>query len=320
MIEGASFICETGGIRLDAALFIRFPSSTRAFCREAVEAGGVAVNGRIVRRKGVRLAAGDRVAVARLDEARDNRVAPNPAVAAEPIFEDSALLAFDKPAALPVQPLTRRETAALANGVVARWPACAEASPDEPLMAGALHRLDAGTSGLVLFAKTPEAYAHLRAQFAAQTVKKTYLALVEGNVERGGELTNDLIHMPGLSFCKMVDLGRARICEAERRAARPMRAVTRFAPIAHVREGNEERTLLEVTIFTGVTHQIRAQLSIAGMPVVNDRVYGAFAVEGQIGHCLHALAASFVHPATGAHCEIRTSPPAWADGRMVPAR
>ncbi len=312
MIEGASFICETDGIRLDAVLFNRCPTSTRAFCREAVESGAVSVNGRVVRKKGVRLAAGDRVSVARLDEACDNRVSPNAAVAAEPLFEDDALLAFDKPAALPVQPLTRAERDTLANGVVARWPACAEASPDEPLMAGALHRLDAGTSGLVLFAKTPEAYASLRAQFAAQTVKKTYLALVEGNVEHGGELVNDLIHMPGLSFCKMVDLERARICEAERREARPMRAVTRFEPIAHVREGNEDRTLLEVTIFTGVTHQIRAQLSIAGMPIVNDRTYGAFAVENQVGHCLHALVASFVHPVSGEPCEIRTRAPAWA--------
>ena len=75
--------------------------------------------------------------------------------------------------------------------------------------------------------------------------------------------------------------------------------------------GNEERTLLEVTIYTGVTHQIRAQLALAGMHIVNDRLYGAFAVENMTGHCLHSLAASFRHPSSGAPCEIRTGLPSW---------
>ena len=74
----------------------------------------------------------------------------------------------------------------------------------------------------------------------------------------------------------------------------------------------EERTLLEVEIFTGVTHQIRAQLALAGMHIVNDRLYGAFAVENQVGHCLHALSAAFRHPASGDETEIRTELPPWA--------
>ena len=94
--------------------------------------------------------------------------------------------------------------------------------------------------------------------------------------------------------------------------AAPLRAVTRFQPLGLTRCGNEERTLLEVTIFTGVTHQIRAQLGLAGMHIVNDRLYGGFAVEGQIGHCLHALAARFTHPLSGAPVEIRTRFPEWA--------
>ena len=71
-------------------------------------------------------------------------------------------------------------------------------------------------------------------------------------------------------------------------------------------------TLLEVVIRTGVTHQIRAQLAIAGMHIINDRLYGAFAVENQRGHCLHALSAAFLHPSSGAETEIRTQYPDWA--------
>ena len=105
----------------------------------------------------------------------------------------------------------------------------------------------------------------------------------------------------------MIDVSRAR---ARVRAA-PLHAVTHFTPIGRTSCGNEERTLLEVTIYTGVTHQIRAQLAFAGLHIVNDRLYGAFAVEGQEGHCLHALAASFRHPVSGDEMEIRTPYPDW---------
>ena len=193
------------------------------------------------------------------------------------------------------------------NGVVARHPECAGIG-DQPLMAGALHRIDADTSGLVLVARSAVAYERLRTQFAEQTVKKTYLALVEGAVAVGGTLENDLVHDPTLPFCRMIDVSRAR----QRIKAAPLHAVTNFNPIGLTRCGNEERTLLEVTIYTGVTHQIRAQLAFAGMHIVNDRLYGGFAVEGQAGHCLHALAAKFLHPASGVETEIRTASPEWA--------
>ena len=305
MIEDAEFIAETGGIRLDAALLSRFPTSTRAFCRAACAEGNVSVDGKPAI-KGQKLRGGERIHVCRLAEASDNRVAPNPAVSVRCLFEDAALLAFDKPAGQPVQPLTYRETGTLMNGVVARWPEVRDVG-DQPLMAGALHRIDADTSGLVLVARSPAAFDALRAQFAAQTVKKTYLALVEGSVAVGGTLENDLVHDPTLPFCRMIDVHRARA----RVRATPLHAVTHFSPVGRTCVGNEERTLLEVTIYTGVTHQIRAQLALAGMHIVNDRLYGAFAVEGQEGHCLHALAASFRHPVSNDEMEIHTPYPDW---------
>lgn len=311
MIENVTFDIAEGGIRLDAALFVRFPSVPRAFAREACEEGLVNVNGRSAP-KGLKLRGGERIEVLRLDEAKDNAPAPDRSVRPHCIFEDESLLAFDKPAGISVQPLTRKETGTLMNGVVVRWPECLGVG-DNPLMAGALHRIDAGTSGLVLVARNIAAFENLRAQFSAQTVKKTYLALVEGAVAFGGTLENDLVHMPGLGYCKMVDIKKARLSESERRmlAGKALRAVTSYEPIGMTQVGNEERTLLEVTIYTGVTHQIRAQLALAGMHIVNDRLYGAFAVENMTGHCLHALAASFVHPSSGSPCEIRTNLPGW---------
>jgi len=306
MIDGATFKVEKGGDRLDAALLRRFPSSTRALCREACAAGDVLVNGRPAI-KGLKLRGGETVLVKSLAEAGDNCVRPDPSVSVDCIFSDDSLLAFNKPAGLPVQPLTRHETGTLANGVAARWPETVRLG-DRPLMAGAVHRIDADTSGLVLFARTAAAFDALRAQFSAQTVRKTYLALVEGAVAVGGTLENDLVHDQSVPYCRMVDVRRARVADP----GTPLHAVTQFKPISRTMCGNEERTLLEVTIFTGVTHQIRAQLSLAGMHIVNDRLYGAFAVEGMMGHALHALAANFVHPVSSVPVEIRTPYPEWA--------
>ena len=322
MIERKSITVSEGGVRLDAALLIAFPSSTRAFVREAIAAGDVLVApaGGATQRaaKGLKLRAGDRIEVTRLAEADDNRIAPNPAIRPHVVFEDADLIAVDNPAGIPVQPLSCRETSTLMNGVVARYPECA-ATGDTPLMGGALHRIDADTSGLVLVARTAEAFSALRAQFAAQTVEKTYLALVEGSFAVGGTLENDLVHDPTLPFCRMVEWRTARFRSDERFRTHPPRlfhAVTRFEPIAHTTVENEERTLLKVTIFTGVTHQIRAQLAAAGLHIVNDRLYGAFAVENQVGHCLHALAAKFKHPVSGDDMQIVTRYPSWAEGEM----
>ncbi len=310
MIENIELVNNQSGVRLDAALISHCPSSSKAFIREAIAKGDILLNGKRAI-KGVKLKGGESITVARLLECDDNIVKPNFEIKTDIVFEDNAIIGVDKPCALPVQPLSCSETQTLMNGVVARFPECAPLG-DRPLMAGALHRIDADTSGLVLIARSAEAFERLRAQFTNQTVKKTYLALVEGFVTVGGTLENDLIHDPRLPFCKMVDALNNRLTTEERNSARPLHAVTHFKPIAHTTVENEERTLLEVTIYTGVTHQIRAQLAIAGMHIINDRLYGAFAIENQTGHCLHAYAAEFEHPVSSQRVIIQTPLPDWA--------
>lgn len=292
MIQNTTFTVaeQESGQRLDTALQARFSSSSRAFCRQAIEAGGVLVNSRPCL-KGHKLRAGDAVTVAALKEACDNCVAPDPSVPVRIVFEDGCLIAANKPAGLAVHPLTCEERGTLMNGLVARYPELA-AVGDQPLMAGALHRIDTGTSGLVLAARTPEAFEALRAQFVAQTVEKTYFALVEGHVAVPGRLSHELAHQPGLAHCKMAD---ARSLAAPDRR---MRAETAYRPLELV----GPYTLLEVTIRTGVTHQIRCQLALGGWPVVNDRLYGARPVEGCARHFLHAFEARFAHPGSAQPC------------------
>ena len=310
MIERKQIKVNESGVRLDAVLFKACPSSSKALIRRAIEHGDILVNSRRTS-KGTRLRGGETVEILRLLEQADNLVKPLPGTPLKCVFEDADLIAFDKPAGMPVQPLDCEETGTLMNAVAAAYPECRTVG-DSPLMAGALHRIDADTSGLVLVARNEAAFENMRRQFSEHSVKKTYLALVEGAVATGGTLENDLVHDPTLPFCRMIDFKRNRLTRAQCEGLRPMHAVTRFTPIGRTMQENEERTLLEVTIYTGVTHQIRAQLALAGMHIVNDRLYGAFAVENQTGHCLHSLSASFRHPTFCTETEIRTNYPDWA--------
>ena len=310
MIERKQIKVNESGVRLDAVLFKACPSSSKALIRRAIEHGDILVNSRRTS-KGTRLRGGETVEILRLLEQADNLVKPVPGAPLKCVFEDADLIAFDKTAGMPVQPLDCEETGTLMNAVAAAYPECRTVG-DQPLMAGALHRIDADTSGLVLVARNEAAFENMRRQFSEHSVKKTYLALVEGAVATGGTLENDLVHDPTLPFCRMIDFKRNRLTRAQCEGLRPMHAVTRFTPIGRTMQENEERTLLEVTIYTGVTHQIRAQLALAGMHIVNDRLYGAFAVENQTGHCLHSLSASFRHPTFCTETEIRTNYPDWA--------
>jgi 23S rRNA pseudouridine1911/1915/1917 synthase len=310
MIERRQIKVNESGVRLDAVLFKACPSSSKALIRRAIEHGDILVNSRRTS-KGTRLRGGETVEILRLLEQADNLVKPLPGAPLKCVFEDADLIAFDKTAGMPVQPLDCEETGTLMNAVAAAYPECRTVG-DAPLMAGALHRIDADTSGLVLVARNEAAFENMRRQFSEHSVKKTYLALVEGAVATGGTLENDLVHDPTLPFCRMIDFRRNRLTRAQCEGLRPMHAVTRFTPIGRTMQENEERTLLEVTIYTGVTHQIRAQLALAGMHIVNDRLYGAFAVENQTGHCLHSLSASFRHPTFCTETEIRTNYPDWA--------
>lgn len=293
---------DAGG-RLDVFVQASFPNAPRSFIRKAIEAGDILLNGKPAP-KGAKLKADDVVTVLALPESADNRVKPDPSVTPAIVYDDGVLLGADKPAGMPVQPLSLDETGTLMNGLVAYAPELADVG-DSPLLAGALHRIDTWTSGLVLASRSEALWRALRDLFAARKVRKTYLALVEGRVTDAGKVSCELAHDPKWPVCRMIEAKRA----GER--ARPLFAETFYRPLHPA--GSD--TLLEVTIFTGVTHQIRAQLALAGHPIVGDALYGATTGLGtNRGQRLHALAASFRHPATNADCRIATPDPPWAAG------
>ena len=291
------------GVRLDVFVQASFPGVPRSFVRRAIESGAILLNGRPAQ-KGAKLQPGDAVTVQTLPEAADNRVRPDPSAHPSIVYDDGVLIGADKPAGMPVQPLAADETGTLMNGLVAYAPELAGVG-DSPLLAGALHRIDTWTSGLVLASRSEELWRAMRDLFAARQVRKTYLALAEGRVTAPGKVSGELAHDPKWPVCRMIEAKRA----GER--ARPLFAETFYRPL----HAAGPDTLLEVTIFTGVTHQIRAQLALAGHPLVGDALYGAKTGLGAGGgQRLHALAAAFRHPGTGAPCRIATPDPPWAAG------
>jgi 23S rRNA pseudouridine1911/1915/1917 synthase len=213
----------------------------------------------------------------------------------------------DKPAGVATHPLRAGERGTLANAVVAEYPECAEASLD-PREGGAVHRLDADTSGCVLFARDREAWEGLRRQLSERTVEKVYLALVSGRVSAGGACSVPLAQRGGRAVA-VPDEGDDRRLPSRTGTPRP--AETRWQ-VAHA---FPHHTLLEVRIPTGVMHQIRAHMAFLGHPVAGDVDYGgaAAAVPGLERHFLHAWKLGFERP-EGGRVEVQSPlPPELAD-------
>ena len=193
MIENRTFVvsAEEEGARFDLVAAARFPESTRAYVCAAIQRGEILLNGARAE-KAARLKAGDAVEVVALLEEGEGRAAPDPSLALEVVFDDGYLLGVDKPAGMPLKPSSPFDGGALANGVVAMRPELALVGNDQ-MGAGALHRLDAGASGLVLFAANNFIFAYMRGLFATSQVKMSFLALVEGEVRDEGRVACELV-------------------------------------------------------------------------------------------------------------------------------
>ena len=277
--------------RLDRAIAAMLPSVSRSRIQVWIEHGGATINSALARARD-RVAPGDLVQVDVQEPVEAAAYKPEP-MQLPIVYEDEALIVIDKPAGLVVHPGAGNWSGTLLNGLLAHEPALA-AVP----RAGIVHRLDAGTSGLMVVAKTASAQLDLARQLLERTVVREYWAIVTGVTAVGGTIDARLSRDPRNPL-------RFRVSRsADARAAR-----TRYRRIAvsEAAAGQVGIALswLACRLDTGRTHQIRVHLESVGHPLVGDPLYSKRrpptrgATLGLKRQALHACRLALKHPGRG---------------------
>lgn len=277
---------EDSGARLDRTLAARAEIGTRSAAERLLIDGVVTVDG-AVRPKSYRLEPGSVVVVELPADAAG--------LSAEPVtvgiaYEDEHLAVVDKPAGMTMHPGAGTSSGTLAGQLITLG-AVGGDDPDRP---GIVHRLDRDTSGLLVVARSNDAFAALQEAIRTREVERRYLALVKGRPRsRTGRIT--------------APIGRDRRDPTRRSldAEQPREAFTRFE-IAETLHGH---SLLDVKLETGRTHQIRVHLAAIDLPVSGDVTYG---VKGDLGlerQFLHAHRLRFAHPVTGTDIDVESPLP-----------
>ena len=284
-----SFTVEQGGERLDKVVPVHVQALSRAAAQRLIKTGEVTVNGQ-PSKPSYRAQVGDEVIV-RVPAEMPEPVVPED-IPLDTIYEDDVLLVVNKPAGMVVHPALGHTSGTLVNAVLAHCPQVADVGGPE--RAGIVHRLDKDTSGLILIAKDEATRAALQRQFKRRQVAKTYLALVEGQVQpREG-----IIEAP---------VGRDK---RQRKRMAVVRRGREARTTYHAIEYFIDHTLLEVRPYTGRTHQVRVHLAWLGYPIVGDAVYGRRRQRLlRDRHFLHAARLRFTHPATGAEVAFKAPLP-----------
>ncbi len=280
------------GERLDRTVSM-LAGVTRRVAAELVAQGRIVLDGQPVSRRSDTLAAGQRLQIT-LPVAQALGIVPDDTVEFAVVYEDSDLLVVDKPPGLVVHEGAGHHQGTLVEGLVARYPDLADLAASgggEANRPGIVHRLDKGTSGLLVVARTPDAYRMLAAQFKEHSTTRAYGALVAGSVQEESGVVDAPI---GRSVRRPTRM-------AVRSEGRPAR--TRFQ-VSQRFQGPVEVTLLEVTLETGRTHQARVHLAAIGHPVIGDDRYGGpearpaeilkLVERGRV--LLHARRLTLVHP------------------------
>ena len=293
---------EWQGSRLDRFIRASFPGTPFGVTQILLRKGLIFLNG--VKASGnTRLKAGDVIAVdiAEAEEnGRSRQSAPPRArntdrVGADipVIYEDDSFIIIDKPSGLVVQPGNRKEKGSLLDLLKEYRQKKAGALGEAEFPYTPVHRLDRQTSGALIIAKTRVAARALSKSISHGEVRKIYLAIVEGvPSEKTGEISTPLVtHKGTRSHSGPGPEGKE--------------AYTSYS-LARALRG--DRAMLEVSIRTGRTHQIRAHLAAIGHPIVGDKEYGAASSSG--GRLLlHSWKLQFQHPETGATVSVTASPP-----------
>ena len=289
---------EHAGLRVDQFLTALLPNRSRSQIQRLIKEGRVSVGLKMVRASAP-VQRGDRVI---LTIPAPVSATPQPeALPLTIVYEDPDLLVVDKPAGMVVHPSAGQAQGTLVNALLHHAHDLSGVGGE--LRPGIVHRLDRGTSGLMVVAKHDAAHAELSRQFRDREVEKEYVALVWGVVHAGKRIDLPIGRDPGR---------RDRMSTRARRARSAVTRVTRAERLAGV-------SFLHVALATGRTHQIRVHLSAIGHPIVADAAYGGVrrhlpthlrAVRHLTRPFLHADRLAFTHPRDGHRVEFTSTLPA----------
>lgn len=281
-------IAAKAGLRLDLYICESDKDFTRSHVQKLINSGHVTVNDRVAK-PSLKIKVGDAIVV-NLPPPE-----PSPALVAEHmplavLYEDSDLLVIDKPAGITVYPAPGHPSRTLMNAVLAHFPGISNI--DGSVRPGIVHRLDKDTSGVMVVAKNKVAQLNLSAQLKSRRVLKKYLVLVKGHPspEEG------VIEAPIGRHPK--DRKRMAVVPGGREAR----------TLYKVRRRLDGYTLVEATLQTGRTHQIRVHFSRMGWPVAGDPVYG-MRTPCLRRQFVHAFLLGFRLPSTGEYVEFRSELP-----------
>ena len=265
-----NWVVKSSPVRLDRFLSDQTGKGRRVVSRW-IQDGFVLVDGR-PRPAGFRLTKGNLVSISLEDDAMDDWApAPQDDLDLPILAIDDQVIVLDKPSAMPAHPVRYGQRNTVANFLAGRFPECIEASAQgggKAREAGLCHRLDNGTSGVLVAARTAAVYGALRNAFATGHVHKEYIALVEGHLDTSGTIDSPLVQDSAqprtMRVIEALDdersLGRSRILTAH----------TEYTVLS----SSKTRSLLLVHPTTGRPHQIRVHLASIGLPIVGDRLYG----------------------------------------------
>ncbi|MEW6709664.1 MAG: RluA family pseudouridine synthase [Candidatus Riflebacteria bacterium] len=279
------------GQRLDAAVSQKFGTSiSRTRAQDMIKSGEITIDGTATK-PGLKLKGGEKIL---LPEAQPD---VEPTLDATPLnfpvlYEDRSLIVINKPNGLVVHPGAGAEKETVVSALLGY---CKLSPIGAPLRPGVVHRLDKGTSGVMVLAKSKETHRKLAQAFAGHEIEKEYLAIIQGHiVNRKGRIE--------------VAIERDKTHRQRMKATSPEKgrlAVSQFEVIEYLKGA----TLVKVRILTGRTHQIRVHMAFTGHPLLGDVIYGGKRFNGLAEHFLHSRRLALKHPANGKAMEWKAELP-----------
>lgn len=279
--------------RLDKYLSQRLPDFSRSQIQRDIAEGRVSVNAEKIFESKFVVRLGDAVEYEEPDQASQPELKPS-SLPLRVLYNEQGLLIIDKPAGLVVHPGAGFKGASLASALLFHFADIKVVGEEH--RPGIVHRLDKDTSGVILVAKTPEMYEYLKDAFAQRKVKKEYLALVLGRLEKPHGIVDAPIGKSKTDFRKM----------SVKNAAEFKPALTEYQVLEELRDPEtlDFYTLIRVKLHTGRTHQIRVHLASLGHPLMGDALYGGKKAK------LKGLARQFLH---AKKIEVRLPDGAWIE-------